>query len=69
MMKNTASVKAASELAGAKFVAGKGKEIQYLYVFMFAPLNSDECRDPTWRNLLIHLKEPSACSPGVKNSP
>jgi len=61
MAKHSRNVKEAGELSGYQFVQGSGKEIQYLYIFIFVPVNSSEYMVPTWRNLLLHMTESSAC--------
>jgi hypothetical protein len=59
MIKNTNTVQGAAQLSGYQFSTGAEK--QDLYVFMFVPFDSSEHLSPTWRNLLTHLKDPSAC--------
>jgi hypothetical protein len=59
MIKNTSRVIDAAELAGYHFEVNANN--QNLYVFMFVPSNSEELVEPTWTNLLIHLKDPTVC--------
>lgn len=64
MVRASNSVKEAADLSGYRFVPGAAE--QHLYVFMFAPVSSNELIRPTWKRVLAQTKEEFSMTPACR---